>query len=124
MSATDIAVPAFINGLFTVVVLLLSDRGVRLGVLGSLAILAAFVTAMWVWPGSPSPSWSAETATYIAVVVVTWMPGAVLAIVAGRLKRQMHLIVGTISVCLAVLLGAAFFGTGFVFACGLLGRCP
>jgi len=126
VSAIEIVVPALINGILTVLVLAASLRRLLAGIVSGLVILTVLVAVSWLWPSSGGPSRHSAGAvfgTYLAIIAFTWLPGAALAVIAGRLSGGRRAVLGTVSICVGLLLGAAFVVTGLSFVCGLLGDC-
>jgi hypothetical protein len=116
-------VPAVINGFFTAVAIGVGRRSLRAGFGAVLAILVLYVAASWFWPGfRPQPGESELFWMYLIVGSLTWIPGAVLAIAAGRRWPRMAWL-GVIAVGLSVITGAGLSSTALAVACGLFGHC-
>lgn len=117
-------VPAVINGGLTTAAFLSSRRRVLAGVLVSVAVSAIYVGVLWFWPGPSSGHSRGDLFwTYVAIVAVTWFPGAVIAMVAGRCGPRLRVPLGIGAVCVGILLGAGYIFTALAFACRLLGDC-
>jgi hypothetical protein len=119
-------VPALINGSLTAVVFAVSRRTFLVGVLSILVIPLACVAVLWFWPSPAGPSRHSRLTLfemYSAIVAFTWFPGALLALIAGRIGGRGRPVLGTVSICVGLIFGAAFILTALGFACGFLGDC-
>jgi hypothetical protein len=126
MAFAEILIPAVINLFLVVVVLVASARSLALGVTVSGLIVFAAQMALWFWP-SPgflsSRSKVAEFATDLSIVVVTFAPGAILALVAGRRPPSARLAMGNVAGIVSLFLGCMFMLTTLGLACAFLGDC-
>jgi hypothetical protein len=119
-------IPALINGFLTSLVFLASRRSPLTGVLAVVAILATGLSIVWLWPFRPEgvgDTRSALFGTYFAIVGITVLPGAVLALLAGRLNGRRRSVVGIASVCVSLCFGAGFIVTALAGVCQFLGDC-
>ena len=114
-------IPAVVNGGLTLGVLLLGRRGQRHAVAAAVLVFVAYLCAIWFWPDPTLPRllylWP-----YAAILAVTWLPGAMMAIMAWRQVGRPASALAVASVCTGVGLGAAFIFTSFWFACSILGK--
>ena len=127
MTPGEILIPALINGALTVLVFLASMRSLRAGFAACLASMALGLLALWVW-STPRPRPAEDTtlallATCLATVALTFLPGAVLAMIAGRLDGRRRFIAAMASECVALFLGVYFMVILLTCTCGILGDC-
>jgi hypothetical protein len=116
-------IPAMINGLFTIGVLIASRRNVIAGILALAVVLAIYFSALYFWPVDASPRTRTEDLRlYVLVVAVTWLPGALIALLAGRKWPRLPWL-GPGAVAVGLVTGGSFILTTLSLACSMYGDC-
>jgi hypothetical protein len=121
----DIVVAALINTVCTAAVFFASRRKLILGALLAAAVLLTYLAVLWFFlGGSTDPHSVGELlGTELATVAVVWCPGAILALIAGRLHDRMRRALGVVSVLAGLLLGAGYIFVALEFSCRFLREC-
>jgi hypothetical protein len=121
----DIIVAALINTVCTTAVFFASRRKLILGALLGVAVLLTYFVVLWFLSGRSTygHSLAALIGNDLALVTVVWCPGAILALIAGRLQNRARRALGIASVFIGLLLGAAYIFVALEFACRFLREC-
>jgi hypothetical protein len=126
MPVAEVLIPAVVNGILTAVVFLASRRRFLADVAAVLALFIALLSVLWFWPGSEGlrrhPQ-SLELAAYATIVAITWLLGALLALLAGRIRQSKQIWASATAIVSGTLMGAGYIITGLAVVCGVLGDC-
>jgi hypothetical protein len=124
VNPSEIIVPAVINGALTLLVFLGSRKNLRLG--GGLLVVVTLAYGWLIW--SPNNNAVVHSTADIAwtnaeIVGTVWLPGSIVAAVAGRLSPRFQLPFGIGAVCLGAVLGAGAVFIALAAVCTNLGEC-
>ena len=121
MTPAVIALSAAINGALTLGVFFTSRRSITGAVV---AVMLIGVAYSFLWSGSPRHStgevfWNVG----LPAAAITWLPGAIVASVGGRLRGRLQQVLGSVAVLVGIVLGAGFIATELSLTCSRLGDC-
>ena len=114
--------PAFINGILTAFVVVVSGWKRVFGLLLGFAIPAILFSVLWFWSVTSARNALFLATEYAAIIGTVWCPGATMAILAGRRQGSRRDSLALRSVVVASLLGGGWWIIGIAWTC-ILGDC-
>jgi len=120
-----VILPAAINVACTLAVLSVGARRRAFAAATAALVFAIAIPVVAFWPQQHhGPRLPAELLTYSAIVGVTWIPGAILAVLASGRPTRSRIVLSIAAVLISAALGGAFLYTALAMVCSILGDCP